>query len=149
MGNWLRTNATLIAAIKDLVTIVAAPAALISVFFAIWQLDLASSQLITTANSIKSNTIYQISHEGREISREIAKGPPDESKVGLVLNFTHSLWQQHRLGTIDDSIWLPITEELCSFLHRYDISRYWTPATQKWYAQGYVDFINERGKQCQ
>ena len=170
MCDFLKRNSVQIAAIKDVVTIISAPAALFSVFLAIHQLAVANSQLkvatsqivtansqleiagkqlALTSNSIRSSTTFQISHEGREIARELSRLAADDSnRPGIVLNFMYSLWHQHRLGIIEDDIWIPYTQELCAFMRRYELTRYWTAENQKLFAPEFVTFVNERGKEC-
>jgi hypothetical protein len=152
---WLTDNGSWIAAVKDIVTVLAAVIASGALVIAVRQFDVASSQLEitssqlkTTAASIKSNTIYQLAHEGREISREWPKLRDDSAKAGLILSFMHGAWHQRRLGTVDEEIWVPLTEELCAFMRGFDVKRYWTPASQKTYSAGFVDFVNERIKAC-
>lgn len=134
-------NAPRIAAIKDLVTIIVTPFALVSLLIAI-------GQLAATNNSIKSNTVYQITHEGREISREIAKSRPLQNNTGMFFNFIHSVWHQHRLGTIDDDIWKPFTEEVCQLLKERDVTGYWNEANKKLFSTDFVVFIDVKRKQC-
>lgn len=139
--SWLVHNAPRIAAIKDIVTIFVTPFALLSIVIAI-------SQLAATNNSIKSNTVYQITHEGREISREIAKSRPLQNNTGMFFNFIHSVWHQHRLGTIDEDIWKPFTEEVCQLLKERDVSGYWNETNKRLFSTDFVNFIEEQRKQC-
>ncbi len=137
---WLESRKEVIAAVKDLFTIGAAVIALTSII-------VASKQLRTTGASIRSNTVYQISHEGREISKTItANMSPD--KIGPVVNFMHSVWNQHRFGTYDDELWRPFREEVCEFLRsQSNFDDYWQ-RNQKFFAQGFVSFMAERRKRC-
>lgn len=139
--SWLARHSACIAAVKDLVTILIAPIALVSLFVAIWQLR-------ATSNSIKSNTVYQITHEGREIARELAKARPPSSNTGLIFNFIHSVWHQHRLGSIDEEIWRPFTEEVCQLLKERDVTGYWNETNKKLFTPDFVEFIDGKRKQC-
>jgi hypothetical protein len=125
---------------KDLITICAAGIALVSIFIAICQLR-------TTAANIKSNTIYQISHEGREIAKTITPNM-QENQIGPVVNFMQSVWDQHQLGTYDEQLWEPFTEEVCQFLkNESNFDSYWH-RSRKQFAVGFGHFIEERRKQC-
>ena len=129
-----------IAAIKDLFTIGAAVIALVS----IW---VASKQLSTTAASIKSNTVYQISREGREVSKTITPNMAAD-KIGPVVNFMHSVWNQHRFGSYDAELWTPFREEVCAFLKsQSNFDEYWQ-RNRTFFAPGFVSFLDERRKQC-
>ena len=138
--SWLESRKDVIAATKDLFTITAALVALISIV-------VASIQLRTTAASIKSNTVYQISHEGRELSKTITPNmTPD--RIGPIVNFMHSVWNQHRFGTYDDELWEPFTEEVCAFLSsQSNFADYWNQ-NRKFFSPGFVAFVDERRKQC-
>jgi hypothetical protein len=156
--SWLRENADPIAAVKDIVTIIVAPFAVASLVFAgltlylaSSQLNIASSQLNTTANNMKGNMVYQLVRDGREINKELTSEMlNDRDKVGLALHFMHNVWYQNRIGTIDDIIWKPITNELCSFLRRYEagFASFWTPANQAMYSREFVAFIADWRKTC-
>lgn len=137
---WLESNKDVITATKDIVTIGAAVIALASLLIAAYQLR-------TTASSIKSNTVYQISHEGREIAKTITPNMPVE-KIGPVVNFMHSVWNQHRYGTYDDELWVSFGEEVCEFLRsQSNFGDYWG-RSQKLFSRGFVEFIEERRKRC-
>ena len=137
---WLESHKDVIAAIKDLFTIGATLIALISIV-------VAAKQLSTTAASIKSNTVYQISHEGREIAKTITPNMTSD-KIGPVVNFMHSVWNQHRFGTYDEDLWVPFREEVCEFLRSQStFDDYWKQ-NRKLFSRGFVDFLDERRKQC-
>lgn len=137
---WLERHKDVIAAVKDLVTIGAAVIALVSIGVAVFQLKI-------TAAHIKSNTLYQISHEGREIAKTITPNMPAD-RIGPVLNFIHTVWNQHRFGTYDDELWRPFQEEVCEFLKsQNNFAEYWL-RNQKLFSNGFVMFIEERRKQC-
>jgi hypothetical protein len=137
---WLVTNKDAIAAIKDLVTIGAALIALCS----IW---IASNQLSTTAASIKSNTAYQIGREGREISKTITPNMTAD-RIGPVVNFMHSVWNQHRFGSYDSELWGPFGEEVCAFLKSQNsFDEYWL-RNRRFFAAGFVRFLDERRREC-
>jgi hypothetical protein len=137
---WLESRKDVIAVVKDIFTIGAVGIALTSII-------VASKQLSTTAASIRSSTVYQISHEGREISRTITPNmSPD--KIGPVVNFMHSVWNQHRFGTYDDELWTPFREEVCEFIKfQSNFDDYWQ-RNQKFFARGFVTFMTERRQRC-
>src|ERR1700752_1448673 len=137
---WLESHKDVIAALKDLFTIAAVVIALVSIF-------VASKQLEITAANIKSNTVYQISHEGREIAKTITPNmTPD--RIGPVVNFMYSVWNQHRFGTYDDELWQPFREEVCGFLRsQSSFDDYWQE-NRKLFSLGFVAFVDERRKAC-
>ncbi|MGH2359430.1 MAG: hypothetical protein ACRDGM_02665 [bacterium] len=137
---WLEGHKDVIAAVKDLVTICAAVIALISIIVAV-------SQLRITAANIKSNTVYQISHEGREIAKTITGNMPAD-RIGPVVNFIHSVWNQHRFGTLDDELWGPFQQEVCEFLRsQSNFSEYWNRNRQL-FSKDFGIFVEERRKEC-
>lgn len=137
---WLAENKDAITTVKDLVTIVALVVGLISIVVAVFQLRI-------TAANIKSNTVYQISHEGREIAKSIAPNMPAD-RIGPVLNFIYTVWNHHRFGTYDDALWEPFREEVCQFLKsQSNFTDYWA-RNQRLFSKEFVTFIEERRQQC-
>ena len=137
---WLTVNKVVISSITNLVTIVALSLGLGSIFVAVFQLRI-------TAANVKSNTLYQISHEGRELAKSIALNMPAD-RIGPVMSFIHTIWNQHRLGTYDEELWEPFREETCQFLKsQRHFADYWG-TRQKLFATGFVSFIEERRKAC-
>lgn len=137
---WLTENKDVITAIKDLVTIAALVIGLISIVVAVFQLKI-------TAANIKSNTVFQISHEGRDIAKSLAPNMPAD-RIGPVLSFIYTVWNQHRFGTYDDDLWEPFREEVCQFLKlQSNFADYWLK-NQKLFSKEFVTFIEERRKQC-
>ena len=141
--NWLLTNAPLFVVLKDIVTIVAA-------FIAGVALIVAATQLRTTANSFKSNAIFQISREGRDLARTLnAESLKDPKVIGSVFNYLNLVWHQHRLGIIDEDIWRPMTAEMCFFIKTQNVESYWTADNKQMYSEGFVNFIDNWSKTCQ
>lgn len=137
---WLEGRKDLVGAIKDLVTIVALILGLISIAVAIYQLRI-------TAASIKSNTVYQITHEGRDLAKTLTPHMPAE-RIGPVVNFIYAVWSQHRLGTYDDELWAPFLEEVCQFLKsQSNFADYWTN-NHRLFSKKFALFMEERRKQC-
>jgi hypothetical protein len=136
----LTENKDVITAVKDLETIVALVIGLTSIVVAAFQLKI-------TAANIKSNTVYQISHEGRDIAKSLAPNMSAD-RIGPVLSFIYTVWNQHRFGTYDDDLWEPFREEVCQFLKsQSNFGDYWL-SNQKLFSKDFVTFIEERRKQC-
>jgi hypothetical protein len=138
---WLVKNKEEIASVTNIVTSVALILGLISIGAGLVQLG------VTSAN-IKSNTVYQISHEGREIAKGIAPNMPIE-QVGPVVSYMYSVWKQHQLGTYDDELWRPFSEEVCEFLktQKNGFDSYWG-SKKKFFAPAFVAFMDARRVQC-
>jgi hypothetical protein len=137
---WLVAQKDVIASVKDLVTMFAAVIALASIGVAVFQLRI-------TAANIRSSTLYQISHEGREIAKTITQNAPAE-QIGPVISFIHTVWNQRRFGTYDDELWMAFEEEVCRYLKsQSNFSDYWL-RNQKLFVKGFSSFIEERRKQC-
>lgn len=138
--SWLINSKDVITVVKDLVTIVALICGLISILVAAFQLKI-------TAGNIKSQTVYQISHEGREVAKSITPNMPTEH-IGQVISFIYSVWNQHRFGTYDESLWASFREEVCQFLKvQSNFPQYWR-ANQKLFSKEFVTFLEERSQQC-
>jgi hypothetical protein len=138
---WLKENKDVIASVTNIVTSVA----LILGFISIWA---GLVQLGVTSANIKSNTVYQISHEGREIAKGIVPNMPIE-KVGPVVSYMYSVWKQHQLGTYDDELWAPFSEEVCEFLktQKNSFDSYWG-SSKRFFAPAFIGFMDARRVQC-
>jgi hypothetical protein len=143
VGAWFLHNAPAFVVAKDIATITAATFAAISLLF-------AANQFYNTANSIKSNAVFQLTREGMNLAKSIdEESLRDPRTVGNIFSFMNLVWNQHQLGVIDDELWRPMSAEICTFLKTQNIEIYWNNDNKRMYSTEFVKFIDDWSKNCQ
>jgi hypothetical protein len=143
VGAWFLDNSAAFVVAKDIATIIAATIAAISLFF-------AANQLHNTANSIKSNAVFQLTREGMNLAKSIdEESLRDPRTGGNIFSFMNLVWNQHQLGVIDDELWRPMSAEICIFLKTQNIEIYWNNDNKRMYSTEFVKFIDDWSKNCQ
>jgi hypothetical protein len=120
--------------------------AILGALFTLSGLLFAGYQIKTGAKALQASTLYQIQKDGRDLRKDALQDPdyvlyveeyssggaypPDviskaERRVGIILQFYASIFNQWRFGTLNDATWQVVHSDLCGFVTRKPVQTMW------------------------
>lgn len=149
---YLKAHETLVSAGSDIASVVALILTAIALGFTGWQVHGNNRQ-------VKARSIYDIQKDAREVASrffqdpEIAKNLLSKeistmdllfAQVGQFFNFYAAVYQQKRLGVIDDRLWKPFATEIEFFLQLPKTQEFWNAKREsEEYDPAFVEIVNE------
>jgi hypothetical protein len=106
----------------------------------------AGVQIKAGANALQASTLYQIQKDGRELRNEALRDTAyvsyvedydpartyaqntishAERRVGIILQFYASIFNQRSFGTLNDLTWQVVHADLCAFVKREPVRSMW------------------------
>jgi hypothetical protein len=106
----------------------------------------AGVQIRAGANALQASTLYQIQKDGRELRNEALRDTAyvayvedydpsrtyetetisqAERRVGIILQFYASIFNQRSFGTLNDLTWRDAHADLCAFVRREPVRTIW------------------------
>jgi hypothetical protein len=106
----------------------------------------AGAQIRAGANALQASTLYQIQKDGRELRNEALRDTAyvayvedfdpartfaqntishAERRVGIILQFYASIFNQRSFGTLNDLTWQVVHADLCAFVKREPVRTIW------------------------
>ena len=120
--------------------------AIVGAIFTLGGLLFAGIQIRAGANALLASTLYQIQKDSRELRNEALRDPeyisyveefrtdgtysPEiiskaERRVGIILQFYASIFNQWRFGTLKRPTWNVVHSDLCAFVGREPVRSMW------------------------
>jgi hypothetical protein len=143
-------------------------AAVWGLFHTAHQLSLTNDQLQQAKEALRANTIFSIQRDGRELIGSIAADPKlfrfvydldkgvsadddlrlkAEIRVGQLINFYSSVYNQFQAGAVDEKFWKTSFGELCQLLKKTFPRSMWRQIVEQAsdrYQKGFL----EEGQTC-
>jgi len=98
------------------------------------------SNLSDASKNIRASTLYNIAKDGRSLAKDLSAGT---AGPGFVFNYVQSVFYQKELGTLDDELWIPITNEFCDYIKDDPkVKGYWIADKKKLFGSKFVIFAD-------
>ena len=142
---WLEANSQAISGIANIGTTVAALVVAGTLVVTFLQLKYVRKQFEYAALALRASSAFQISQEGRHISRYLQKDMTNN--VGYAFSFMHSAWYQHKIGALDRSLWVPIEAEIRDFLTLPEAKQFMNGDRMSMYSTEFVEYLRTTQEQ--
>lgn len=142
LAAFLRANATVLSAAKDLIAIAAVPAAIATFYIAVMQYQ-------NSVNIERARTFLESRKRYQDLAKTIAQdqSPNKEFSHFLIFQEMETLWFLHDFGLLDQKLWATYQGDICRTFKMDGSAASWEKF-QAEFAQPFVKFVNNTHEHC-